>query len=122
MLAFRTPEWTIALTEMASGLAIGVAGTVWETTLQRNVPPEALSRASAYDWMGSTALRPLGLAIVGPIAAAVGAKETLLAAFALTMVSSLTLLAVPDIWRVTADGAPRQPRIVPDDTTGAEPA
>src|SRR5205814_280011 len=36
LLAFRAPAWTIALTEMASGLAIGVAGTVWETTLQRN--------------------------------------------------------------------------------------
>ena len=120
LLAFRAPAWTIALTEMASGLAIGVAGTVWETTLQRNVPREALSRVSAYDWMGSTALRPLGLAIVGPIAAAIGVKETLLAAFALTMVSSLTLLAVPDMWRVTADAAATQPRVVPDETTGAE--
>jgi predicted MFS family arabinose efflux permease len=120
LLAFRTPAWTIALTEMASGLAIGVAGTVWETTLQRNVPREALSRVSAYDWMGSTALRPLGLAIIGPIAVAVGVKETLLAAFALTMVSSLTLLAIPDMWRVTADGGPGQPRVVPDETTGAE--
>ena len=124
LLAFRTPAWTIALTEMASGLAIGFAGTVWETTLQRNVPQEALSRVSAYDWMGSTALRPLGLAIVGPIAEAVGVKETLLAAFALTMVSSLTLLAIPDMWRVTADRAPGQPHVFPDDTAGAgvEPA
>ncbi len=120
LLAFRTPAWTIALTEMASGLAIGVAGTVWETTLQRKVPPEALSRVSAYDWMGSTALRPLGLAIVGPIAAAIGVKETLLAAFALTMVSSLTLLAIPDMWRVTADGGAEPGRVVPDETTGAE--
>jgi predicted MFS family arabinose efflux permease len=120
LLAFRAPAWTIALTEVASGLAIGVAGTVWETTLQRNVPREALSRVSAYDWMGSTALRPLGLAIVGPIAAAIGVKETLLAAFALTMVSSLTLLAIPDMWRVTADGTAGRPRVVPDETTGVE--
>jgi MFS family permease len=111
LLAFRTPAWTIALTEMASGLAIGVAGTVWETTLQRNVPREALSRVSAYDWMGSTALRPLGLAIVGPIATAVGVKETLLAAFALTMISSLTLLAIPDMWRVTGDWTAEQPDV-----------
>ena len=120
LLAFRTPAWTIALTEIASGLAIGVAGTVWETTLQRNVPPEALSRVSAYDWMGSTALRPVGLAIIGPIAVAVGVKETLLAAFALTMVSSLTLLAIPDMWRVTAEGTAAKPHVVPDETTGAE--
>jgi MFS family permease len=120
LLAFATPAWTIALTELASGLSIGVAGTLWETTLQRNVPPEALSRVSAYDWMGSTALRPLGLAIVGPIAEAVGVKETLLAAFVLTMVSSLTLLLIPDMWRITETSTPAQPAVVPDDAAGAE--
>jgi MFS family permease len=118
LLAFRTPAWTIALTEIGSGLSIGVAGTLWETTLQRNVPPEALSRVSAYDWMGSTALRPLGLAIVGPIAETIGVKETLLAAFALTMVSSLSLLAIPDMWRITADSAAERPGVTPDETLG----
>jgi hypothetical protein len=120
LLAFRTPAWTIALTEIGSGLSIGVAGTLWETTLQRNVPPEALSRVSAYDWMGSTVLRPLGLAIVGPIATTIGVKETLLGAFALTMVSSLTLLVIPDMWRVTADMAADLPQVAPDETLGAD--
>ena len=120
LLAFAAPAWTIALTEVGSGLSIGVAGTLWETTLQRNVPAEALSRVAAYDWMGSTALRPLGLAIVGPIATVVGVKETLLAAFALTMVSSLTLLVIPDMWRVTDASGAEQPAVVPDETSGAE--
>jgi Major Facilitator Superfamily len=120
LLAFAAPVWAIALTELASGLSIGVAGTLWETTVQRNVPPEALSRVSAYDWMGSTALRPLGLAIVGPIAEAVGVKETLLAAFALTMVSSLTLLLIPDMWRITGDTPADLPRVGLDETPGAE--
>jgi MFS family permease len=119
LLAFEAPAWSIALTEIASGLSIGVAGTLWETTLQQNVPQEALSRVSAYDWMGSTVLRPLGLAIVGPISSAVGVKETLLAAFGLTMVSSLTLLAIPDMWRIRAR-APSEPAVVPDETAGAE--
>jgi MFS family permease len=118
LLAFRTPAWTIAVTEVFSGLAIGVGGTLWETTLQQNVPAEALSRVAAYDWMGSTALRPLGLAVVGPIAEAVGVKETLLAAFALTMVSSLTLLAIPDMWRVTARSSPEGSAVTPDETLG----
>jgi predicted MFS family arabinose efflux permease len=120
LLAFAAPAWSIALTEVASGLSIGVAGTLWETTLQRNVPKEALSRVSAYDWMGSTALRPLGLAIVGPIASVVGLKQTLLAAFVLTMISSATLLAIPDMWRITADAPAAGPAVVPDETTGTE--
>ena len=120
LLAFAAPAWSIALTELASGVSIGVAGTLWETTVQRNVPREALSRVSAYDWMGSTALRPLGLAIVGPIAAAVGVKETLLAAFALTLISSTTLLLIPDMWRVTDAGAAAAPAVAPDEATGVE--
>jgi Major Facilitator Superfamily len=120
LLAFRAPAWSIASTEIISGLAIGAAGTLWETTLQRNVPKEALSRISAYDWMGSTALRPLGLAVIGPIAAAIGVKETLLGAFALTMLGSITLLLIPDMWRITADLPAGEPRVVPDDAAGAE--
>jgi MFS family permease len=119
LLAFHAPAWTIAVTEAASGLSFGVAGTLWETTLQRNVPKEALSRIAAYDWMGSTALRPLGLAIVGPVAAVVGVKETLLAAFVLTMIGSVTLLVIPDMWRVTA-GSPTEPHVAPDESTGVE--
>jgi MFS family permease len=120
LLAFAAPAWAIALTEMASGVSIGVAGTLWETTVQRNVPPEALSRVAAYDWMGSTALRPLGLAVVGPIAEAVGVKQTLLAAFVLTIVSSLTLLVIPDMWRIRDTSGPARPAVVPDDAAGAE--
>ncbi len=40
--------------------------TVWESALQRHIRPEALSRVSAYDWFGSLAFAPLGLAIWGP--------------------------------------------------------
>jgi predicted MFS family arabinose efflux permease len=122
LLAFAAPVWAITLTEMASGLSIGVAGTLWETTVQRNVPPEALSRVASYDWMGSTVLRPLGLVIVGPIAEAIGLEETLLAAFALTMVSSLALLAIPDMWRITDVSHVEKAHVAPDETSGGDVA
>jgi MFS family permease len=120
LLALKAPAWSIALTEVGAGLAIGVAGTLWETTLQRHVPPEALSRVAAYDWMGSTALRPLGLVIVGPIASVVGVEETLLVAFALTMASSAVLLLVPDMWRITGTGPADESAVLPDEPAGAE--
>ena len=43
----------------------------------RHIPADALSRVSSYDWMGSLALLPLGFAIAGPIASAVGARTVL---------------------------------------------
>jgi hypothetical protein len=39
--------------------------------------------------------------VVGPIAVAVGVRETLLGAFVLTMASSFALLLIPDMWRIT---------------------
>lgn len=101
LLAYAAPVWSIMLTEVASGVTIGIGGTLWETTVQRQVPPHMLSRVAAYDWMGSTALRPLGLAAVGPIAVAVGVRETLLGAFVLTVASTAALLLIPDMWRIT---------------------
>jgi MFS family permease len=120
LLGFAVPAPFIAATELVAGSTIGISGVLWETTLQQQIPREAYGRVSSYDWMGSTVLRPLGLVVVGPIAVAIGVEETLLVAFALTMISSLTLLLVPDMWRITGDGAPSVPAVVPDETVGAE--
>ena len=38
---------------------------------------ESISRVSSYDWFGSLLFNPLGLALAGPIAAAIGTSETL---------------------------------------------
>jgi hypothetical protein len=40
---------------------------MWETTLQREVPEDKLSRVSSYDWMGSIAFLPAGYALAGPM-------------------------------------------------------
>ncbi len=49
----------------------------WETALARHIPPNLLSRVSAYDWMGSLALLPIGYALAGPLAEAFGAQTVL---------------------------------------------
>ena len=51
--------------------------SLYEATLQRRVPSDVLSRVSSYDWFGSLALQPIGLAIWGPIAAGIGIDEAL---------------------------------------------
>lgn len=63
----------------AAGLGFGwsLLGIWWETALAQHIPPSALSRVSAWDWMGSLALLPLGYLLAGPLAAAVGARTVL---------------------------------------------
>jgi hypothetical protein len=90
---------------------MSLASVLYETALQENVPDAVLSRVAAYDWMGSTALRPLGYAAVGPIAALVGVGVTLGVAGVLTALLMLGSLAIPAIrgLRSTRVCAPTNP-------------
>jgi hypothetical protein len=63
----------------------------------RHVPDEWLSRVSAYDWFGSLAFQPLGLAIWGPIAGVIGLSEALWVATAVLVVANAALLSTPAI-------------------------
>ncbi len=83
-----------------SGAGMMVGTSVWVSTLQRQVPAESLSRVSSYDWFGSYACYPIGLALWGPVAAAIGVSAALWLAFALFGVCAVALLAVPDTRRL----------------------
>jgi MFS family permease len=102
----------IAVGTLLAGLGLMLGNTLWETTLQRHVPAESLSRVSSYDWFGSLALDPIGLAIWGPIAGVIGIQASLWTACALIVASALALLAVPEIRRL--------PAFPPPDATSAE--
>ncbi len=67
------------------------------TALQRNVPENALSRISSFDWLGSVALNPIGYALIGPIAASLGTSETLAIAAVLNMLVCVGVVLVPSV-------------------------
>jgi MFS family permease len=56
----------------AAGAGVGVFAVWWETALAQRIPPHLLSRVSAWDWMGSLALLPLGYILSGPLADHIG--------------------------------------------------
>jgi MFS family permease len=90
----------IAALELVAGVAVSLFFTMWDTSIQEQVPPQAISRVSSYDFSVSLGLMPLGMAVAGPIAEAVGLQETLVAMSALGMLAALAWLAVPDVRRV----------------------
>jgi MFS family permease len=87
----------LAVAAALGGIGMMFGNTVWESALQRHVRPEALSRVSAYDWFGSFAFAPLGLAIWGPVADAVGIGTALWIAAVVTAASTVAILAVRDV-------------------------
>jgi MFS family permease len=96
-LAVRAPVLVLAVAGACGGAGFSVFGTLWETTLQRVIPPDRLSRVSAYDWFGSVALVPIGYAIVGPLAAAFGVTTMLWVAVVALLVPTFVVLLVPSV-------------------------
>lgn len=88
-LAFALPLPVVALGAFVWGFALELFIVLWLTALQTNVPREALSRVSSYDAMGSLMLGPIGLALAGPLVAAVGLQTSFLLAAAIAAAAIL---------------------------------
>jgi MFS family permease len=96
-LAIPLPLIGLAFVSFLVGIGFALGNTLWMTALQRNVPEHALSRISSFDWLGSVALNPIGYALIGPVAAAVGTSQTLAVAGLLNIVVCLSVLLVPSV-------------------------
>ena len=71
--------------------------------MQRRVPPHLLSRVAAYDWMGSTALRPLGPRRCRADRGRGGRARDDARRVRAHVACSVALLLIPDMWRITDD-------------------
>lgn len=92
--------------QCAAGVGVTLFFTLWEVSLQEHVPGEALSRVSSFDYLAATALMPVGTAVAGPVAAALGTQTTLLAMSAVGVACALAFLAVPEVRTLPRRGDP----------------
>lgn len=99
---------------LVAGLAVEQFSVAWETSMAQHIPSDRLARVYSYDMLGSFLAIPLGQVVAGPMAAAIGTRETLLGATALVTLSVLGMLASRDVRRLPAGG--------PGTSAGAEPA
>src|SRR5213076_2147758 len=92
--------------------ALEAAGTiVWATLKQRHVPASMLGRVSSLDWLVSIGLLPLSFALTAPVAAAVGARATLVGAAAIGGAITLGALFLPGMRDV--EGSEGEARALP---------
>ena len=108
LLALRAPAPAIATAQAIGGMSMGVFGALWQTTLQQHVPEEALSRVSAWDWMGTFLFLPLGLVVAGPVSELIGISTTLWIAVAWAVGSTLAVLLVPGVRNLRRLDAPER--------------
>ena len=97
MWSMARPEsiWFIAFCALLWGITLDLWITIWSTAMAREVPREALSRVSSFDAMGTMLLRPVGLAIAGPMSMAIGISETLHFFAIFTAILIIAMLATP---------------------------
>jgi hypothetical protein len=103
IIALAGSTAAIAAFEALAGVAVAVGFAQWETTLGRLIPGRALSRVTSLDWFTTVGLMPLGYAVAGPIADAVGLHETMVGAAVITAALFVVALAVRDVRALTQE-------------------
>jgi uncharacterized membrane protein (DUF485 family) len=100
VLAFHPVTLLLTPAAAGSGFAFALGSIVWDTTLQRAIPPEKLARVASYGWMGAMVFLPAGYALAGPISMVIGIKAYLVVAAVWIVASTLfvvRLRAVRDV-------------------------
>ncbi|MGW4893582.1 MFS transporter [Kitasatospora sp. NPDC004240] len=118
-LALAAPLPVLVVAMFLSGAGVTVFGVNWMIALQQEIPAEMFSRVAAYDHLGSLSLSPVGTALAGPAATALGLSGALWACAALCLLLSAVVLLEPQVRRLSR----RTPTDGPTPTpTPAEPA
>jgi predicted MFS family arabinose efflux permease len=110
LLGAGAPLWASVAGAFALGVCFDVFGVLWQTTMQREVPAESLSRVASYDALGSLMFGPIGLMLAGPAAAVVGPQAALIACGILIVLSTCAALLSPGVRNLRAP--------VPEPVTG----
>jgi MFS family permease len=97
VFALGLPVAVLLVVFTIAGTCVALFGVWWETALAERVPAHMLSRVTAYDWMGSLALLPLGYVLAGPLGERLGATEVLVGGSLLALLSLTCTLAVRDV-------------------------
>jgi MFS family permease len=97
LLAAHVSFVAIAVAAVIAGFSFSLGGVIYETGVQHEIAPEKLSRVSAYSWMCAMVFLPLGYALAGPIADAVGMSAYLIFGAAWIVVTTLIVFAVPAV-------------------------
>lgn len=99
-MAVSDQLWPVLVGAFLHGFGLEVFSVNWDLSIQQNVPEDRLARVYSFDVVGSFVARPLGLALTGPVAEAVGLHRWLLVVGVVMGGSALLALLVPDVRRL----------------------
>ncbi|MEV7780562.1 MFS transporter [Kitasatospora sp. NPDC088351] len=115
-LAVAAPLPVLVAVMFLSGAGVTVFGVNWMIALQQEIPAEMFSRVSAYDQLGSLSLAPVGTALAGPAADALGLSGALWACAVLCLLLSAVVLLEPQVRQLSRRAARPAEAAVPTGT------
>jgi MFS family permease len=96
-LAVSDQLWVLILGALLHGFGLEIFSVNWDLSIQQNVPADKLSRVYSFDTVGSFVFRPIGLAITGPVADAIGFHRWLVIVAVVMRGTSLLSLSSRDV-------------------------
>ena len=99
-MAVSDNVWVILAGAFLHGFGLEIFSVGWDLSIQENVPEHMLARVYSFDQLGSFIARPVGLALTGPLATAVGERRWLGVVAAAIVVSGLAAFLVRDVRRL----------------------
>ena len=112
LLAERAPAVAIAPFALLAGAHLAFLNTVWETTLQEQIPPALLSRVTSYDWVTALVFQPVGYAVAGLVAGhLLGVRGTLWLGAAAALVTSVAIVGFRSVRTLEARPRRREPPV-----------
>jgi MFS family permease len=103
----------IAALELLAGICVALFFTLWDLSIQEQIPARSVSRVSAYDFTVSMGLMPIGLAVCGPIADAIGLHATLRWMSVIGVLFALAWVAQPSVRKLRRPPRPAESRPQP---------
>ncbi len=100
-LGLHLPIYAVDALQFAAGIGMTMSNTFLWTALQEQIPPESMSRVSSLEYGGSLAVTPIGYALVGPLAVAIGPSSALVAMCAVAVLLNPLVLMVREVRDLT---------------------
>lgn len=106
LLALAPAVAFIALGAVVAGATISISGTLLETTITREVPSDLRSRVGSFRTLGSVAMMPVGMVMVGLTTGVLGTAGAVWLGVIAVLVNVMMVLGTPSVRRLQAEYPP----------------
>ncbi len=100
-LGLHAPIYVVGVLQFVSGVGMTMSNTFLWTALQEQIPPEAMSRVSSFEYGGSLSVTPIGYALAGPLAVAIGPGPALIVMCGTAVLLNPLVLLVREVRNLT---------------------